>query len=83
MAPVMVLLRTNHHCLRVRRHNWYQSIIGVILHVRLYFQKSTVRIRLDAHIRTIVLLTGGKLTGFYFLHLLKAIYFSVDALIKR
>jgi hypothetical protein len=29
-----------------------------------------VRIRLDAHIRTIVVLTGGKLTGIYFLHLL-------------
>jgi hypothetical protein len=29
-----------------------------------------VRIRLDAHIRTIVVLTGGKLTGIYFLQLL-------------
>jgi hypothetical protein len=27
-------------------------------------------IPLDAHIRTIIVLTGGKLTGFYFLHLL-------------
>jgi hypothetical protein len=31
-----------------------------------------VRIRLDAHIRTIVVLTGGKLTGVYFPHLLSA-----------
>jgi hypothetical protein len=29
-----------------------------------------VSIRLDAHIRTIVVLTGGKLTGIYFLYLL-------------
>jgi hypothetical protein len=29
-----------------------------------------VRIHLDAHIRTIVVLTGGKLIGIYFLHLL-------------
>jgi hypothetical protein len=29
-----------------------------------------VRIRLDAHIRTIVVLTGGKLIGIYFMHLL-------------
>jgi hypothetical protein len=36
-----------------------------------------VRIRLDAHIRTIVVLTGGKLIGAYFLHLLYAIYFPV------
>jgi hypothetical protein len=43
----------------------------------IYFQKPTVRKRLDAHIRTIIILTGGKLTGFYFLYLLNAIYFSV------
>jgi hypothetical protein len=36
-----------------------------------------VRIRLDAHIRTIVVLTGGKLTGFYFMSLLYVIYYSV------
>jgi hypothetical protein len=36
-----------------------------------------VRIRLDAHMRTIVVLTVGKLTGIYFLYLLYAIYFSV------
>jgi hypothetical protein len=41
------------------------------------FLKPTVRIRLDAHIRTIVVLTSGKLTGFYFLYLLYAIYYSV------
>jgi hypothetical protein len=29
-----------------------------------------MRIRLDAHIRTIVVLTGGKVTGIYFSHLL-------------
>jgi hypothetical protein len=34
------------------------------------FSKTAVRIRLDAHIRTIVVLTGGKL-------LLSSIYFSV------
>jgi hypothetical protein len=36
-----------------------------------------VRICLDAHIRTIVVLIDNKLTGFYFLHLLYAIYFLV------
>jgi hypothetical protein len=41
------------------------------------FLKIVVRIRLDTHIKTIVVLTGGKLTGFYFLYLLSAIYFSV------
>jgi hypothetical protein len=69
----MILVGTNHFCLRVRHHNWYQSITGVIHHVRSYFQKSMMRKRLDAHIMTIVVLTGGKLTGFYFLHLLYAI----------
>jgi hypothetical protein len=36
-----------------------------------------VRIHFNAHIRTIVVLTGGKLTGIYFLYLPSAIYFSV------
>jgi hypothetical protein len=31
------------------------------------FLKIAVRIRLDVHIRTIVVLTGGKLTEIYFL----------------
>jgi hypothetical protein len=33
------------------------------------FSKIAVRIPLDAHIRNIVVLTGGKLTGIYILHL--------------
>jgi hypothetical protein len=36
-----------------------------------------VRICLDAHIRTIVVLTCGKLIGIYLIYLLYAIYFSV------
>jgi hypothetical protein len=31
------------------------------------FLKATVRVCLDAHIRTIIALTGGKLTGIYFM----------------
>jgi hypothetical protein len=44
--------------------------MGIIHRIRSYFQKSTVRIHLDAHIRTIVVLTGGKLTGICFMYLL-------------
>jgi hypothetical protein len=73
----MILVKTNYSCLRVGCHSWYQSIMGVIHHVRPYFQKHTVRKYLDAHIRTIVVLTCGKLTGFYFLHLLYASYYSI------
>jgi hypothetical protein len=51
--------------------------MGIIHHVQSYFQKATVRIRLYTHIRTIAVLTGGKLIRFYFLYLLSAIYFSV------
>jgi hypothetical protein len=58
----MILVRTDHPCLRVRRHRWYQSITSVIHLIRFYFLKTAVRIHLDAHIRTIVVLTGGKLT---------------------
>jgi hypothetical protein len=39
--------------------------------------KTAVSICLEAHIRTIVVLTGGKLIEIYFLHLLYAIYYSV------
>jgi hypothetical protein len=34
-------------------------------------------IRLDTHTRTIVVLTGDKLTRVYFLYLLYAIYYSI------
>jgi hypothetical protein len=54
-----------------------RAITGVIHHVRPYLRKSMVRKHIDDHIKTIVVLTGGKLTGFYFLHLLSAIYYSV------
>jgi hypothetical protein len=39
------------------------------------FLKIVVRICLDAHIRTIIVLIAGKLTRIYFLYLLYAIYF--------
>jgi hypothetical protein len=42
-----------------------------------------VRIRFIAHIRTIVVLTGGKLIGIYFLYLLPAIYFSVTTHLRQ
>jgi hypothetical protein len=51
--------------------------MGITSRVWPYFQKSTVRKHLDARSRTIVVLTSGKLTGFYFLLLLYAIYFLV------
>jgi hypothetical protein len=41
------------------------------------FLKTAVRIYLDAHIRTILVLTCGKQTRIYFLHLLHAIYLLV------
>jgi hypothetical protein len=55
----------------VSKHYRYNTSHTVI------FLKTAVRLRLDARIRTIVVLTGGKLTGIYFLHLLFEIYFSI------
>jgi hypothetical protein len=69
----MILVWTDHPYLRVGCHSWYQIITSIIQHVQLYFQKPMVRIRLDVHIRTIVMLTGGKLTGIYFLPLVSTI----------
>jgi hypothetical protein len=65
----MILVMTNDPYLRVGRHNYYRNLTSVIHRVRSYFRKPTIR--------TIVILTGGKLTGFYFLPLLYAIYYSV------
>jgi hypothetical protein len=42
-----------------------------------------VRIRFNARIRTIVVLTGGKLTDIYFLYLLFATYFSVTTHLRQ
>jgi hypothetical protein len=67
---IRILVRTNHPCLRVGCHSWYQSHYGYNISHTILFLKTTVRIRLDAHIRSIVVLTGGKLIGIYFLHLL-------------
>jgi hypothetical protein len=73
----MILVMTNHPCLRVGRHSWYQGFMCIIHHVWQYFQKNMVRKHLDARIRIIVVLTCGKLTGIYFLPLLYVIYYSV------
>jgi hypothetical protein len=40
-------------------------------------------IHLDAQIRTIVVLTGSKLIGFCFLHLLDVIYYFVTTLLQK
>jgi hypothetical protein len=37
--PIMILVRINHHCLRVECHSWYQSTTGIIHHVWSYFWK--------------------------------------------
>jgi hypothetical protein len=66
----MILVRTDHPYLRVGRHSLYQSRYGYNTLRTVLFLKTTVRIRFNAHIRTIVVLTGGKLTGIYFLYLL-------------
>jgi hypothetical protein len=66
----MILVWTDHPCLRVGRHRWYLSHYGYNTSSTVLFLKTAVRIRIDAHIRTIVVLTGGKLIGIYFLHLL-------------
>jgi hypothetical protein len=63
----MILVKTNHPYSRVGHHSWYQSRTGIIHHVRSYFQKPMVRIRLDVHIRTILVLIGGKIIEIYFL----------------
>jgi hypothetical protein len=71
----MILVRTDHPCLGWDVTAGIRAIMGILRYVWSHFFKSPVRIRLDAHIRTIVVLTGGKVTEIYFLYLLTAIYF--------
>jgi hypothetical protein len=79
----MILVRTDHPCLRVGRHSWYQSHYGYNTSRTVLFLKTAMRKCLDAHIRTITILIGGKLTGIYLLYLLYAIYFSVMTHIRQ
>jgi hypothetical protein len=67
---IWILVSTDHPCWGVGCHSWYQSCASIIWHWRTYFWKPAVRIRFNARIRTIVVLTGGKLTEIYFLYLL-------------
>jgi hypothetical protein len=80
---VWILVRTDHPCLGVGCHSWYQSHMNIIRHGRPYFWKPMVRIRFNACIRIIVVLTGGKLTGIYFLYLLSAIYISITMHLRQ
>jgi hypothetical protein len=70
----MILVRTDHPYLGVGCHSWYQRHHGYNTSRMALFLKTVVRTHLDAHIRTIVVLTGGKLTRIYFLYLLFTIY---------
>jgi hypothetical protein len=62
----MILVRTDHPCLRVGRHSWYKSHYGCNTSHTVLFSKTTVGVHLDAHIRIIVVLIRGKLTEIYF-----------------
>jgi hypothetical protein len=46
---VMILVRTNHPCLGVGYHSWYQSHDGYNTSCTILFLKTAVRICLDAH----------------------------------
>jgi hypothetical protein len=66
----MILVSTNHPYLMVRQHRCYQRYYGYNTSYMILFLKTAMRICLNAHIRTIVVLRGGKLTGIYLPHLL-------------
>jgi hypothetical protein len=71
----MILIRTDHPYLRVGCYSCYQSHYGYNTLRTVLFSKTAARICVDAHIRTIVVVISGKLTGIYFQYLLSAIYF--------
>jgi hypothetical protein len=63
----MILVKTNHLFEERGCRRWYQNHYEYNTLCTVLFSKTAVRIRLDAHIRTVVVSTGGKLTGIYFL----------------
>jgi hypothetical protein len=79
----MILVISDHPYLRVGRHRWYQSYYEYYTSRMILFLKTTVRIRLDAHIRTVVVLISGKLIGIYFLPLLSVFTFCNDTPMPR
>jgi hypothetical protein len=62
---------------------YYTSLLQYNTSRTVLFLKTAVRICLDIHIRTIVILIGGKLTRIYFLPLLYAIYILVTTHLRR
>jgi hypothetical protein len=66
---VRILVRTNHPCLRVGCHNWYQTYEYNTLLTAL-FSKTYGEDTLRCPYKTIVVLTDGKVIGIYFPHLL-------------
>jgi hypothetical protein len=57
-----------------------RAITSIINCIRSYFFKKNCG---EDYIRTIVVLTGGKLTGIYFLYLLYVNYFSITTHLRH
>jgi hypothetical protein len=56
----MILVMTHHPCLRVGCHRWYQSYYGYNTSCTVLFAKTNGEETLRSHIRTTVVLSGGK-----------------------
>jgi hypothetical protein len=61
----------------ISEHYGYNTLCMIL------FSKTAVRISLDAHIRTVIVLTGGKLIGIYFLSHFMQFTFCNDAPTRR
>jgi hypothetical protein len=68
----MILVRTNHILLKGGTSQLVSEHYGYNTSCTILFVKTYGEDTLDTHIRTIVVLTGGKLIGIYFLQLLDA-----------
>jgi hypothetical protein len=66
----MILVRTDHPCLRVRYHRWYQSHYRYNALRTILFLKTYGEDTLRCLYKNIVALIGGKLTWIYFLYFL-------------
>jgi hypothetical protein len=79
----MILVMTDHPCLKVGRHKWYQSLTGIIHRVRSYFWKNYSEDTLTCSYKDYNSLNRWQANRVLLSALLSANYFSVTMRLRQ
>jgi hypothetical protein len=79
----MILVMTDHPCLKVGRHKWYQSLTGIIHRVRSYFRKIYSEDTLTCSYKDYNSLNRWQANRVLLSALLSANYFSVTMRLRQ